>query len=98
MQEPPRNVYALGAGDNRNVMGITNHLDSTRSTMYTYDAENRLTQKSYTDGTTPTLGYGFDGAAPGGCATTPPSVADSNPIHSRSAMCDRSGATCGSPK
>ncbi len=35
--------YNLNAGDNGNVMGITNYRDATRSQSFTYDALNRLT-------------------------------------------------------
>ncbi|MBZ5532066.1 MAG: hypothetical protein LAO20_11595 [Acidobacteriia bacterium] len=35
--------YNLGAGDNGNVMGITNYRDTTRSQSFIYDALNRLT-------------------------------------------------------
>jgi RHS repeat-associated protein len=34
---------SLGAGDNGNVLGITNYKDSSRSQTFTYDAMNRLT-------------------------------------------------------
>jgi RHS repeat-associated protein len=60
-----------------------------------YDAKNRLTQKSYTDGITPTVQYGYDGIALTGCATTPPTLSpvDANPVTYRTSMCDGSGAT-----
>jgi RHS repeat-associated protein len=34
--------FNLGAGDNGNVVGITNNRDTTRSQVYTYDALNRI--------------------------------------------------------
>jgi RHS repeat-associated protein len=73
---------------------------ATVTTNYSYDALNRLTLKSYTDGATATVKYGYDGVAPSGC--TPPSVVShpswgiySTPaylIGRRSSMCDASGA------
>jgi RHS repeat-associated protein len=56
-----------------------------------YDALNRLTQKSYSDGTTPTVKYGYDGVAPSGC--TPPTLTIGNPIGRRTSMCDAGGAS-----
>ena len=66
---------------------------ATVTATYSYDALNRLTQKSYNDGSTSTVKYGFDGVALTGCSPTPPSLTDSNPIGRRTAMCDGSGAT-----
>jgi RHS repeat-associated protein len=57
-----------------------------------YDALNRNTKKSYSDGTTPTVQYGYDGVALSGCATAPPTLTDSNPKGNRTAMCDGAGA------
>jgi hypothetical protein len=34
--------YSVGAGDNGNVIGITNNRDTTRSQQFTYDQVNRL--------------------------------------------------------
>jgi len=69
---------------------------STVVTNYSYDTVHRLTQKSYT-GTpaTPTVKYGYDGAALGGCGTAPPSIspADANPVNYRTSMCEGSGAS-----
>jgi len=59
---------------------------------YTYDALNRHIQKSFNDGSTPTVKYGYDGVALTGCATTPPSLTDSYPVGRRTAMCDGAGA------
>jgi len=59
---------------------------------YTYDAINRLTQKSFNDGSTPTVKYGYDGTALTGCTTAPPTLTDSNPVGRRTAMCDGIGA------
>jgi RHS repeat-associated protein len=69
---------------------------ATVTTTYTYDALNRLTGKSYSDGysqNNPTTGvqYAYDGNAPTAC--TPPGDADSYPVGHRTAMCDGSGAT-----
>src|SRR5258708_514226 len=55
---------------------------------YTYDALNRLTQKSFNDGSTPTVKYGYDAVALSGCATTPPTLTDNNPVGNRTSMCD----------
>ena len=63
------------------------------TTTYSYDGLNRLTKISYSDGTTPTVQYGYDGAALSGCTTTPPSLTDPNPKGRRTSMCDGSGAT-----
>ncbi len=66
---------------------------ATVVTSYSYDALNRLTQKSYNDnGATPTLKYGYDGVALTGCATAPPALTDNNPKGLRTAMCDGAGA------
>ena len=66
---------------------------ATVVTSYAYDALNRLTQKSYDDGSTATVKYGYDGTSLTGCTTAPPTLADSDPIGVRTAMCDASGAT-----
>lgn len=66
---------------------------TTVTTTYFYDALNRLTKITYSDGTTPTVQYGYDGNALSGCATTPPGLTDSNPKGRRTSMCDGSGAT-----
>ena len=65
--------------------------NATVATTYVYDALNRFTQKSYSDGTTPTVKYGYDGVAPSGC--TPPTLTIGNPIERRTSMCDGSGAS-----
>jgi len=66
----------------------------TVATTYSYDLINRLTQKSYSDGTTVSVKYGYDGAALAGCSTPPPTIAGAaNLIGRRSAMCDAAGAT-----
>jgi len=56
-----------------------------------YDALNRLTKKTYSD-SSPTVQYGFDGAALTGCTTTPPTLTITNPKGRRTSMCDSSGA------
>jgi RHS repeat-associated protein len=54
---------------------------------YAYDALNRLTKKTYTDGT-PTVTYWYDGSTPSGCS---PTLTYTNPIYERTAMCDGPG-------
>jgi RHS repeat-associated protein len=71
---------------------------STVTTTYTYDTLNRLTGKSYQDNytsnsPTPAVNYGYDGNAPSGCVTAPPSLTDSYPVGRRTSICDGSGAT-----
>ncbi|HSY91514.1 MAG TPA: RHS repeat-associated core domain-containing protein [Candidatus Binatus sp.] len=71
---------------------------STVTTTYAYDKLNRLTAKTYKDGTindpyTPPVQFGYDAVALTGCTTTPPSETDTYPIGRRTAMCDGSGAT-----
>jgi RHS repeat-associated protein len=73
---------------------------ATVTTTYAYDALNRLTQKSYSDGKTATVKYGYDGGAPSGC--TPPTITSlvsdgisatpANQLGRRSSMCDAAGA------
>jgi RHS repeat-associated protein len=65
---------------------------ATVTATYSYEALNRLTQKSFNDGLTPTAKYGYDGLALTGCATTPPALADINPVGASTAMCDGAGA------
>jgi RHS repeat-associated protein len=59
---------------------------------YLYDALNRLTQKSFSGGTAPTVKYGYDATALTGCTVAPPALADANPVGGRTAMCDGAGA------
>ncbi len=69
---------------------------ATAITNYFYDSDHRLTSKSYMGGAaTATAKYGYDGANPSGCGTTPPvpSPAEANPKHNRTSMCDGTGAT-----
>jgi RHS repeat-associated protein len=54
---------------------------------YSYDKLNRLTEKSYTDGT-PTVTYSYDGATPSGCS---PTLTITNGIYRRTGMCDSVG-------
>jgi len=65
---------------------------TTLTTTYSYDADHRLTQKTYTDGTA-TVKYGYDGLALAGCAVAPPAVTDNNSKGNRTSMCDASGST-----
>jgi RHS repeat-associated protein len=62
-------------------------------TTASYDKLNRLSQKSYNDGTTPTLNLWYDSNPASGCTPMPPGVTDAYPIGRRTAMCDGSGAT-----
>lgn len=62
----------------------------TVTTTYTYDALNRLTKKTYTDGT-PTLTYWYDGSTPSGCSPNP-TLTITNGIYRRTAMCDSTGS------
>lgn len=61
----------------------------TLTTTYQYDPLDRLTQKSYNDGTTPTVQYGYDAIAPTNCS---PSLVMNYPIGRRTAMCDAAGS------
>ncbi len=63
---------------------------ATVTTTFTYDQLNRLTQKSFSDGVTPTVKYGYDAVAPSGC--TPPALTITNGIGRRTSMCDAAGA------
>jgi RHS repeat-associated protein len=73
-------------------------LTATVTTTYSYDALNRLTGKTYKDGTvadpytSPVL-YGYDGVALTGCTKAPPILTDTYPLGRRTSMCDGSGAT-----
>ena len=58
------------------------------TTTYSYDALNRLTQKTFSDGTTPTVTYSYDANAPTGCS---PTLTTTNPIGRRTGMCDAAG-------
>ncbi len=74
---------------------------STATTTYTYDQLNRLTGKSYMDGSThdpytPPVQFGYDGVALTGCSKTPPSITDTYPIGRRTSMCDGSSTLAGS--
>jgi RHS repeat-associated protein len=63
------------------------------TTTYFYDAIRRLTKITYSDGTTPTVQYGYDATTLTGCGTTPPTLTDSNPKGLMTSMCDGSGST-----
>src|SRR5205807_10041650 len=56
-------------------------------------ADQRLIKKTYSDGSTPTAQFQYDGIALSGCTTSPPTLTDSNPKGFRTSMCDGSGAT-----
>jgi YD repeat-containing protein len=60
------------------------------TTGYTYDPLNRLTTKSYSDGTTPAVNYFYDGATPG-CSVGSFAFGN-NVIGRRTAMCDGGGS------
>ncbi len=64
----------------------------TVTTSYSHDSLNRLTAKSYSDGTA-TVQYGYDSVGLTGCTIAPPSLPDSYPIGRRTTMCDGSGST-----
>lgn len=67
---------------------------ATVITTYTYETLNRLVQKNYNDGKTPTVEFAYDGGTLAGCpAQAPPGDADTYPVGRRTAMCDASGAT-----
>jgi RHS repeat-associated protein len=66
---------------------------ATVQTTYTYDVLNRTTKKSYNDGTTATVQFGYDAVALSGCTTGPPGLTDSYPVGRRTSMCDGSGGT-----
>ncbi len=62
----------------------------TLTTTFSYDALNRLKQKSYSDGTA-AVTYGYDGVNPTGC--TPPTISSpTNLVGRRSGMCDAAGS------
>ena len=63
---------------------------ATVTTTYSNDVHHRLSQSSYSDGTTPTVKFGYDGIAPGGC--TPPTLTITHGVGHRTAMCDGGGA------
>ena len=67
-----------------NQMGTT----ATVVTTYAYDTLNRLTQKSYNDGATATVQFGYDAIAPANCS---PSLAMTYPVGRQTAMCDAAG-------
>jgi RHS repeat-associated protein len=66
---------------------------ATVVTTYSYDAINRLTEKSYNDGITPTVQFAYDNNTLTGCTIVPPAQTDSNPKGYRTSMCDGSGGT-----
>lgn len=59
----------------------------TVTATYSYDPLNRITKKTFTDGT-PTVTFLYDGATVSGCA---PTLTASNPIGRRTGMCDTTG-------
>ena len=64
----------------------------TVAATYTYEIDNRLTQKSYNDGT-PTVKFAYEGGSLSGCTTAPPTLSDAYAKGRRTSMCDSSGAT-----
>jgi RHS repeat-associated protein len=66
---------------------------ATVTTTYSYDNLDRPIGQTYSDGTTLSASFGYDGAALAGCSTAPPTLADTYPKGNRTAMCDGSGAT-----
>ncbi|MBI1748487.1 MAG: RHS repeat protein, partial [Acidobacteria bacterium] len=63
----------------------------TVTSTYFYDADNRLTKKQYSDGTTPTVQFGYDGVNPTGCS--PPTITSpTNLVGQRTGMCDAAGS------
>jgi RHS repeat-associated protein len=65
---------------------------ATVTTSYSYDALNRVIQKTYSNGTA-TMKYGYDGVALTGCTTPQPVLTDNYPLGRRTDMCDGSGST-----
>jgi RHS repeat-associated protein len=64
------------------------------TTNYSYDALNRLTQKSYEDPLSATALYGYDGAALSGCSTGVPSITSPTYlVGRRSAMCQANSSS-----
>lgn len=61
---------------------------ATVTTTYAYDFLNRLKQKSFNDGVTPQVTFGYDGVAPAGCT---PSLSITFGIGRRTGMCDAVG-------
>jgi RHS repeat-associated protein len=66
---------------------------ATVTITYSYNADHQLTATTYSDGTTPNVHFGYNGTALTGCTNTPPTLSDNNAVHTRTAMCDGSGAT-----
>src|ERR1700728_947538 len=65
----------------------------TVTTTYASDALSRMKKKSYSDGTAPTVQFGYDAVVLTGCTTAPPPDTDSYPVARRTAMCDGAGAS-----
>ncbi|HET6933105.1 MAG TPA: RHS repeat-associated core domain-containing protein [Candidatus Acidoferrum sp.] len=63
----------------------------TVTTTFAYDETQRLTSKTYSDGSTPIVKYIYDGVALSGC--TPSGLTDSNPKPNRTSMCDAGGSS-----
>jgi RHS repeat-associated protein len=66
---------------------------ATVTVTYSYNNDHQVIATTYSDGTTPNTQFGYNGTSLTGCTTTPPTLADSNPVHARTSMCDGSGAT-----
>jgi YD repeat-containing protein len=67
---------------------------TTVVTTYTYDALNRLTQRSYNPNTTPPVSYFYDGNPPSGCSVASFAFG-STAIGRLTSMCDGGGGTGG---
>lgn len=61
---------------------------ATVTTTYAYDVLKRLKQKSFNDGVTPQVTFGYDGVAAAGCT---PSLSITFGIGRRTGMCDATG-------
>jgi len=66
---------------------------ATVTITYSYNQDHQLTGTAYSDGTTPNVKFGYNGTPLSGCTTAPPTVTENNPVHTRTSMCDGSGAT-----
>ncbi len=74
---------------NSNVLTKTDARQIT--TTFSYDVLNRLTKKSYSNGTHAVL-FAYAGNSLTGCSIAPPAITISNGVGQRTAMCDAGGA------